>query len=411
MKKIRKPIILILLLFSLASISLNSCRDLADIYKDINPFEGEFYEIDNLSDSMWISGSLAAPILNTKLSLIQLLPDSTDNTLWVEVDNQDLIHLRSYFDSLVVITASQIYSELPAVNGTNIPAGTYQVQSDTSKLKIYSKALAGHLFFNDPKFTFKFVNEIPIVSFFRLDTITFHEVAGTQDSVTHTSHTNYEIARATAQGVGAKSQVVIDKTVIPQFPEIFSPIPKYVSFCITVGSELDQVLPWDMSGDEEIVLDVDIDLPLDARLYDFVLGDTVPFDLTTNTYKQVDSLELRLEIDNGFPFKLETKITFMDSLNTYYEVYQFDGNNYWLIAAANTDAVTGQVTSSVISRGVILLDQITIQRFIDKKISRFTFNSTINTTNQPEHVKIFSNYAIGLKVGVKLNFGGRTTDI
>jgi len=407
MKKNKKSIIFVLAFFSLTTFFLNSCRNFTELDPDTF-FQTEFYEIDNLSDSIWINGSLAAPILDTKFTLATLLP-KLDSSLWVEVDDDDLIHLRSYFKNIVTVTGSQVYTNMPSPSGTVISAATYQLQSDTSKLKIYSGALSGHLFFNNPKFTFKFTNEIPILSFFKLDTITFHELAGTSDSVTHTSNTNYEILAPTVAGTNAKSNIIIDKTVIPQFPVIFSPIPKYVSFCVTVGSEQDQTIPYDLTGDEKISMDVDIDLPLDAKLVDFAMGDTIPFDFTGGAYKQAKSVELRLELDNGFPFQLLTQLTFTDSLNVF-EEYMFPQPG-WNLASGSINP-SGIVTSSTKSRVVITINQELLTRLRDNNVKYLVVKSIANMVGPTdEFVKIFSYYTIGVKIGVKLDFGGSTTDI
>lgn len=408
MKNIQKKLLFLLIFITATSVFLNSCQNFKDF--DINQFtESEFYEINNVSDSMWVNGSFAAPILDTRLTLGTLIP-KTDSSLWAEVDNDDLVHLRSYFKNLLVATGSQIFSDLPATEGTVINSGIFSFQTDTSKLKVYEQALSGHLFFNNPKVTFKFTNQIPIVTFFKLDTLTFHYIAGVPDSVTHTSNTNYVIQAPTVFGGSSKTNVVIDKTVIPELPQIFSPIPKFISFYVTVGSTSAQALPFDVNGNETISMDVDIDLPLDARLWDFTMGDTIPFDLSGDTYKEVTSIELRLELDNGFPFDALSQLTFTDSLNVF-EENLFEGSG-WLLDNAEINN-TGIVTSSKISRVAIIITQEQLQRLRDNKVTRLVYKSNLNTvdSNDPtSFIKIFSYYQLGVKIGVKADYGFNLLD-
>jgi hypothetical protein len=403
MRNIKKTVILLFFLISIASILFNSCRK----FREFDPEEfvsNEFYELDtaNISDSMWVNGSFAAPILNTKLMLSTFIP-KTDSTLWIEVDNDDLIHLRSYFKNLLVVTGSQIFNGFPANSGTMIPGATFVFKTDTSQLKVYDQALSGHLFFNDPKITFKFTNQIPIVTFFRLDTITFHHISGDPNAVTHTGHTDYPILAPTVLGTNAKSDIVIDKTVIPQLPEVFSPIPKFISFQVTVGSLINQILPFSVTGSETISMDVDIDLPLDARLVDFTMGDTIPFEMISDTMNQVTSAELRLEIENGFPFDAITQLTFTDSLNTFEEhLFEQPG---WVLKAGAINS-SGIVSVPTISRLSVILTQEQLQRLRDNNVTKIVYKSNLNTVNSSlgQFIRIYSYYQLGVKIGIKADY-------
>lgn len=363
----------------------------------------EFYETQNLSDSMWIDGTIAVPILDTKLALENLIP-KTDSSLWAEVDENQLVHLRSYFKDLVVLQGSNIYDEFPYSEGTVIEKDSFVVQTDTSKVKVYDQALSGHLFFNNPKFTFKFKNEIPIVTYFRLDTITFLNIAGQMDSISHTSHTNYNISAPTSQGNIAETEIVIDKSVIPEFPEIFSPIPKKVAFCITVGNPTNQTVPWDLTGEEKISLDVDIDLPLDARLDEFVLGDTIPFDMGGDNYEFVESVELRIQIENGFPFEALSQLTFVDSLSTFTENVFEDGG--WIFAAGEIDS-EGKVIAPTLSRLTVIVNQEKFKRLKDNEVKYLVYTSNLNTEDADlgQYIKIYSYYQMGVKIGLKADYG------
>ena len=79
MNKLKFPIILLILILS-TIIIFQSCRS-----------NFEFEEIDNFDDSVSIEGIFAAPIINTKLRLFDFVPDGEDSSLWVEVDENDLM--------------------------------------------------------------------------------------------------------------------------------------------------------------------------------------------------------------------------------------------------------------------------------------------------------------------------------
>ena len=401
----------VILSFVISLISLQSCRR-----------NFEFKEFSNIDDSLHLTGSVAIPLLDTKFTLGQYIPH-IDSSLWVESDADDLMHLRMYYKDLITLTMSQIYSgETPASQGTVITAQTYDMRSDTSKMKVHDKSLSGHLFFRDPKITFKFNNSIPLLSFFRLDTITFHDVNETQ--ITHTENTDHTIKFPTISGISVKDSILIDKNVVPDLPSVFSPIPKYISFYVTAGSRDDQALPFGVTGEEEIKIDVDIDLPLDARLEDLVLGDTIPLDWGDATYSQAKEVEIRIEFDNGFPVEAISQIYFADS------TYNGDPKNYidsvftdvsqasidergWILEGAGIDG-SGIVTiPTPVSRIVTIIDQARVQNLKDKHATKFIVKTQLNSrqSHDPtQYVRLYSYYKFGVKLAVRLDFEGNTND-
>lgn len=402
----------LILSFIVGLISLQSCRR-----------NFEFKEISNVSvDSMHLSGSVAMPLLNTKLTLGQYLP-KTDSSLWVESDENDLLHLRMYFKEFITLPMSQIYpGQSPANQGDVINAKVFSLRSDTSKMKVHDKSLSGHLYFRDPKIKFKFNNSIPVLSFIKLDTVTFHDVNGTR--LTYTQETSKIINYPTVSGTSVNDSIVVDKNLIPDLPNIFSPIPKYISFYVTAGSNQDQTLPFDVTGAEDVKIDVDIDLPLDARLEDLVLGDTIPFDWTGSTYSQVKELELRIDLDNGFPVEAITQIYFADS------TYNGDPKNYidsifidssqpnidergWMLRGAEIDG-TGVVTHPTpVSRIVTIIDQDRVQNLKDKHATQFIVKTKLNTKESQDptqYVRFYSYYKFGVKIGLRVDFEGNTND-
>ncbi|MCF6183698.1 MAG: hypothetical protein L3J56_03560, partial [Bacteroidales bacterium] len=154
MKNQIKSFISVVLIF-IVIISFDSCR------KNFS-----LNEFDNLTtDSLHFEGSFAAPIVNTELTLINFLP-KTDSSLWAEVDADNLIHLRMYYKNLLSPTFNEIFHIAPAPAGTPVPADTFAIQTDTSRMKVYNKLLSGKLFFQNPSITFHIDNYIPIVTFF-----------------------------------------------------------------------------------------------------------------------------------------------------------------------------------------------------------------------------------------------------
>ncbi len=409
MKNQIKFFISVVLIF-IVIISFDSCR------KNFS-----LNEFDNLTtDSLHFEGSFAAPIVNTELTLINFLP-KTDSSLWAEVDANNLIHLRMYFKNLLSPTFSEIYPLLitPAPAGTPVPADTFAIQTDTSKMKVYNKLLSGKLFFQNPSITFHIDNYIPIVTFFKIDTLTFHQSDGT--ALTHTSANEFSIAAPTVAGTSKHTDIVLDTTEVPLLSQVFSPVPQFISFYLSSGSHTTQTLPFAVTGDEKMNIDVDIDLPLDAKLDTIVMADTMNFTLFND--ERIKSATLKIKFDNGFPIDGFTQIYFTDSTATggvgnIIDSVFTDTNlinisdEGWHLEAAETDA-QGIVTVSHESDIFIFLNQDRIKNLIQRHASKMIIRGNLNSYMQDTglFIKILGDYTMGVQIAVKLDFEASTNNI
>jgi len=423
MKKYKIPLILIVVFLLLSMLTTQSCRKLSD-FQDENFIDNEFYEIANLSDEFTIDGSVAVPLINSTFTLKDFIPE-LDSTFFVEIDPStnpadeyyQLIHLRMYFKNVASLDASQIYAGQVLTAGTLIPAHTYSIRTDTSKLKLYENALTGKLFFYDPKITLKFNNEIPIAAYFNLDSIIFHNVY--LDTISTTSYISSPINTPIASGASATTDIEINKEVLPILPDIFSPIPKFLSFFISVGSETDQTLPFNMTGEEKITMDVDVDVPMKMRLQDFVLGDTVDFNFAsdTNNIEQIKAITVKLMFDNMIPAGGLMEVNFHNENNagviSAEPVLSLDNQGEEFIFESAITDENGISTSSTKSSFTIHLDQEQLAELKKENITKIVVKGIFNSDDASDnkYVKILSTNTLGIKLGVKIDFEGSTTDI
>ena len=392
-------------------IQLSSCR------KDFT-----FKEIDNLkTDSMHLSGTIAAPIVNTELTLGKYLPPN-DSSLWAEVDANDLVHLKMYYKDLHIITMSDIFDNtlFPIPQGVTVLKDSVIVKSDTSKMKVYDKMFSGNLFFRDPKIRFYISNNIPLATFFRLDTLDFYKADGTL--LSDNEHISYSIPAPTTLGETVNTTILVDKSVMPILPTAFSPIPKLVSFMFSAGSHTDQTLPYYVDGTEEMHVDAEIDLPLDARLDTILLADTIPLpdNWLANNISQIKEANVRILMENGFPIDAYTQIYFADTLVTG-EI----GNNIdsifsapnqvqgWHLESAGIDAAGNVTTPNVTEPVNITLDQARLQKLADSHASKVVVRSFVNTKNvvNGDYVRLRGQDKISVKVGFKATYEGDTNNI
>ncbi len=369
-------------------------------------FESQFPEASH-ADGIYIDGSFAVPIIDSYFTLENFIP-STDSSLWAEVDDQDLVHLRMYFKDIVVFTAKEIYPNY--FNGNDVvPQGTLIAKDSASanstfeKLKVYQNALSGHLFFDDPRITFIFKNEIPIVTFFRLDSLRFLRPDNTvleEDNIG-----KYTIGAPQNDGEVVTSSVKFTKNEIPSLENLFAPIPKRMSVGITAGSDQNQTTPFDIHQNDKISLDVDIDLPLIAHLNDLTMGDTSDFVLEKDTAQEITAITLKLIIDNEFPVTGLAQITFTDSL--YRPILRVFEDSGWEFASAEIDQ-QGISTASVESKMTVTLTHDDVKLLQEKGVQHLIMTVTLNSpkpNNDTEFdVRIYGWYKLGVKLGVKFDY-------
>jgi len=396
------------LLFAIFFIS-NSCR------KNFS-----LDEFDKLTtDSLHFEGSFAAPIINTELTLINFLPKK-DSSLWAEVDENNLIHLKMYYKDLFNPTMADIYPGVPypVIAGIPIPPDTFAVQTDTSEMKVYAKLLSGKLFFQNPTITFHIDNYIPIVTFFKMDTLTFHQLDGT--ALSHTSVNEFTITAPTTAGSFEHTDIVIDTAEVPVLAEVFSPVPKFISFYLSAGSHTSQTLPFDVDGTEQMNVDAEIDLPLDARLDTIIMSDTMNFSITNDT--RVKSATLKIKFINEFPIDGLTQIYFTDTTATgetgnIIDSVFTDTNHIniteegWHLESAETDA-QGIVTVPNESDILSYIDQARIQNLIQRHATKIIIRGKLNTynANSGQFIKILGDYSMGVQIAVKLDFEASTNN-
>ena len=400
MKKLIKYLsigsVLVLIIFH-----LNSCRK--------NFSLDELNKLKN--DSLNLEGTFAGSIINSELSLMDFIPEN-DSSFWVEVDDNDLLHIRLLIDDYMVFTMNEIFPILyPAPGGFPVPAGSKLIQGDTSKLKINEKMLGGKIYFKDPKITFQIDNEIPLVTFFQMDELKIYD--GDKIAIDSASHSKLTITAPTDSATSVLSEFIIGKTEIPLLTDLFSPIPKYFSFELSTGSDAPQNLPYGVSGDEKMTIDVNLDFPVDIKLDTLIMSDTASFDMSNSIYNYINTAELKIKFKNGFPLDAYSQIYFantdddgvvdqiIDSVFTDVsnQLITADG---WNLRSANANS-EGVVISPVISDAIIVLDEEKISKLRDNNVSKIVIQAKLNSydSQNDTYVKILSSYLMGIQIAVK----------
>lgn len=142
-------------------------------------------------------------------------------------------------------------------------------------------------------------------------------------------------------------------------------------------------------------INVEVELPLYGRAQDFSLIDTTDFEM--KDIENIESLTIRTDVTNGFPFEAGCQVYFLDDnfmlLDSLLKPYQN------IIPSAAVDAA-GKVTVPAHQVTDIVIDQSILPSVLKSK--NVIIKSTASTANNgTTNVKIYADYRFAVKLGAK----------
>jgi hypothetical protein len=149
----------------------------------------------------------------------------------------------------------------------------------------------------------------------------------------------------------------------------------------------------------KLMVDMEIELPLYGKASNFVLVDTIPFELTSTLPEEVESALIRTFNSNGFPFDVDMQVYFADSL--YTKLDSLVVPNQVILKSGVVNINTGLVTSPTPTTYDATL---TKARLNNLKTAKYLLvKASANTANGGNtNVKIYSHYKIDFKLGVQV---------
>jgi hypothetical protein len=161
---------------------------------------------------------------------------------------------------------------------------------------------------------------------------------------------------------------------------------------------------WDnfISASSSLVAGLEVDVPLEIRLQNLVLSDTLEnplqnedADTSEFSLKDLDYLMLYLGTDNGFPMDLSIRMYMYDSLTHVVSDSVLFGK---ILEAAPVDA-GGRVTETVTAKQQVRIEgsQLEALETANALILVVTFNTSGAGT---QDVKIYTDYTLGFRLAV-----------
>jgi hypothetical protein len=150
-------------------------------------------------------------------------------------------------------------------------------------------------------------------------------------------------------------------------------------------------------------VDVQVEIPLYGKAWDFILQDTFQFEF--EQVHEIDWVSFRLYIENWFPIEAECQLYFADSNNVKLDSLLINPADKVVPAAIPGPAPAYRVTSPVDKYTIAFMDKARIEHL--ETCRKLFVRGTLNTTkinNAYSLVKIYSNYKLKVRVSTQVQF-------
>jgi hypothetical protein len=279
-----------------------------------------------------------------------------------------------------------LYGYLGQQNLSNIP--------DTVTLSIFNNAVGtGSFTVAEPSIHFDISNSLGIPFAARISQLTavsqtsFTVASGIPDPLPVSSPT---IAQ---QGQTLTGSFTMDNTN-SNVTSMISDQPKYLTVQSHVNTNPAGRTINFITDSSHLAVKMIVELPLYGTASNFVIRDTVPFNY--NDLENVESLKLRLNIENWVPLDAAIQLVFTDESNTPLDTLFFPGE---VVVPSGIVSGTGErVTISGKKITDMVFDQQRISRILGAK--KIEIIATANTYQQGSvNVKIYNDYRLKVKIG------------
>ncbi len=395
---------------------LSSCQNFDQYLKD------QFPETDT-STYVMLDGTFALPLIDSKITLAELLPDMDTSSVWIEADANDVLHLMIKQSGAYSLTAEDagITNDLPT--GYVIPADITIPPAWMDPLMnfdLFNDMPPGLVYFDDPKITLIVRSELALEMSIDVDSGVFVNNA---DNATVYSDCN-ETINLSPNG---SDTVVFDNANLTNLSDGLAIYPDQigVKFGITIPS---QTTAGDVATSDQVFVDYLVDLPMQLYVKDLVVTDTSEINLGGDATQMIKDLTLKVVDKNGMALGASLFIVFTDSLyqDTIATIKQVNApaddtltlpfangartlNVAYVLDPCETD-IAGNTLPAENVVHYISLPQYAIDAINKYKPNRMIIGVKFNTYNSslPQVVKIKSEDYIDLKIGAKIVFEAKT---
>ncbi len=343
---------------------------------------------------------------------------TTDNTLPVYYDLSMSKNGRNIADGESIqgliyvnnLKVSEAYGYLDQIS--------YEIENDTIDLSGLSDKIIedSHIHLADPQLKLLYENSFGIPMRFTPQHISAYDENDTEIPVTGSAVTDpKDIGSPANVGDPVVTDSILFNNSTTNLLEVLQDFPSYMTF----GGEI--ITNPDGSADDtnfatensSLIAKIDVDIPLDIELADFVFEDTIEFNVSEDI-SELDDFNNKLAIvqswfNNGFPLELEIQGYLVDS--NYIEnpspqneiIDSLFTEGPLMLQGAETDA-NGTVTSPTPYRIDITMNDERVEKLKDVRLMILKVEiqtPDANPDGPHKHVKLLSTYGLDFKFSVK----------
>jgi len=345
--------------------------------------------------------------LNTDVDLIDFYAQFENNPLntiiivadvWIKTDTNVNL-LPEYSLTLTNELTNIEYSRFYGFIGNHIES-----YSDTIDLNIYNSADFGSISFGPECVRLKvdFYNELGLPVKVEAEKFTAYHTTG----INPDSLDIYLFSPDTANSfiinspdcnsaLPSSTEVMLNRSNIVEALEI-APNKIYFKLNGLFNYEGDSLITNCFRDTSQINIAVSVEMDLYGSISDFTIADTLDFSI--ESVENLNAIELRIDISNGFPINAFAQLDFIDSENQL--LYSlFPDNENIIVSAITGNPPDCRVIQPSKKETIVTIIGDDLESLL--KASHIIFKSTLST--EPDKlVKIYSDYSIDLNLSAKL---------
>jgi len=288
----------------------------------------------------------------------------------------------------------------------------FSVGSDTIDLGVYKESIISNVFFKEPYMEIFAENSMGFPLDIHFDKFCFYNDDGDTLDVGGHGFENNNPWRVNYPSISMMGQSVITDEMLDRdntnIDDLLAINPLEVKYRVRGEANPDQDtgITNFIEHNSQFNVDVEINLPLYGNLQKYKFQDTLDFPLPEEDAENIDWLELKFVMDNGFPVDLSLQAYALDGENNLITAL-FD--DYEKILESGKVDVEGKVTEKTRKETIIFIDRDKFEEISDAEYLVVSFgimtkqeSNSSKSSGDPFSVKIYDHYTIGVQMGVRV---------
>ncbi len=275
--------------------------------------------------------------------------------------------------------------------------------SDSILIKVFNTSTDGYFELTNPKVKLEMINSFGFPVDIVLSNLQSVNV-NTGIALPLNGYPNpISILSPTVLGESKTTTIELNNTNTTNISSIISPAPKYFSFDVNGISNPNGPSPNlnFIQDTSRFRINAELELPLEGFAYGFEVSDTVEFNFNEDP-SQIEAVNFRIIVDNGFPIDVSTEIIFVDA--NYQPLFNLT-EGFELVVASGSTNDEGIVISTTEKISDLTVVKSNISKLVNAKHVILRADMETKNGQANEVIKILDSYRIGLKLGmnIKLN--------